>query len=607
MAKTYKKKTNKRRKTLRSKKYVGGVQRECPICCKDPKKICKFHIHKSQGAPPGSLINGPNYNTNAFYEDHIRTHPVCKYCPAPSAQEPSAQESLINRHYDTKALAEHLKEMHNDKYNVAQKIKTDLLDKNKTLITELNDNNIRQIGVLPELDMFYKQIAEKEMKMAEEKQKSQKPEKPTKTVAVKAEAAKAKVEALKAEKEAAEAEAKAKTAEEQRLKREEAEKRKAEEAAIQAAKAEEQEAIRKAAKIEADKAKKAAKKAAKAEAVETEFMGKEEELSKQLRAAQTVDEVVDIINNTLPQPPLEPLVPPQPELMPPLPPVKKINIKNIFKKRILDDKTDFYYKLKSFKFQQDIHGYILSLFPLLSCNTGTISNPSYYETVSLIIFITGILNRLFKVNIKLIIKGGKAAQMMLSAYGYSTCDINSDDIDILLIQENGHDREYLMDFAKQFAYLIQDRFIADNNKKISVLEPTEVNPNIYKISLFSNGYKPISDIDFKQDNSGFFTNESLMELPFIANYYGNQFELLYYLQNPKVFLEEKKHYLSIYENIIQKTHDGSKSCDCNVKNVDYECKRLCDYRTIMVEKFNKYIEPFEQLLTPKTLSATPAV
>lgn len=484
MAKTHKK-TNKRRKTLR-KKYVGGVQRECPICCKDPKKICKFHIYKSQGAPPGSLINGPNYNTNAFYEDHIRTHPICKYCPAPITQEPltqkplvhwslaqrllaqesSAQESLINRHYDTKALAEHLKEIHNDKYNVARKIKTDLLDKNKTLITELNDNNIRQIGVLPELDMFYKQIADKEMKMAEEenkKQKSQKPEKPTKTVAVKAEAdaAKAKAEALKAEKEAAAAAAKAKTAEEERLKREEAEKRKAEEAAIQAAKAEEQEAIRKAAKVEADKAKKAAKKAAKAEAErakEVEEMGKEEELSKQLRAAQTVDEVVDIINNTLPQPPLEPLVPPQPELMPPqpmlmppLPPVKKINIKNIFKKRILDDKTDFFYKLKNFKFQQDIHGYILSLFPLLSCNTGTISNPSYYETVSLIIFITGILNRWFqlnKVNIKLIIKGGKAAQMMLSAYGYSTCDINSDDIDILLIQENEHDRRIFNGFCQ---------------------------------------------------------------------------------------------------------------------------------------------------------------
>ncbi len=643
---TRKRKTN--RKKRKTKRYVGGAQKLCTVCCPDlskpnPKITCYYHT-KSEGAPPGTL-------TNVYYEDHIRTHPICKYCmdQEPLAQEPLAQglaPPLAHRHYDTKALAEHIKTKHSDKYKIAQNIKTDLLDKNKNLITELNNDNTRIIGVLPELDEFYKQITNKETKMAEEEMKKQRQQTAVKPKAKPDSAAKAKAKAdaeLKAKADA-EAEAKARVAEEQRLKREEADKRKAEklakEAKEQEAKAKEQEAIRKAAKAELDRANKAAKKAAKAEARELEQMGYEEDLSKQLRAAETVGEVINIINNLLPQPPVEPplpsvepplppvepplpsVEPPLPPVEPPLPPVKpplppveppseNINIKTIFKKKILNDDTDFYYKLKYNKFQLAIHNYILSMFPLLSCNTGTIHNASYYKTVSLIIFIVGILNMLFKLNkanIKLIIKGGKAAQMILSTYGYPKCDINSDDIDILLIQENGHDRTYLMDIAKQIAYLIQDRFIVNNNESVSILEPTEVNPNIYKISLFtSKGFKPISDIDFKYDNSGFFTNESLMEFPLNANYYGNEFGLLYYFQNPKVFLEEKKHYLAIYENIIQKTHDGSKSCDCNVKNTDYDCKAVCNYRLLMVEKFKKYIEPFEQLLRPKTPSATPDV
>jgi hypothetical protein len=624
---TRKRKTN--RKKRKTKRYVGGAQKLCTVCCPDlskpnPKITCYYHT-KSEGAPPGTL-------TNVYYEDHIRTHPICKYCmdQEPLAQEPLAQglaPPLAHRHYDTKALAEHIKTKHSDKYKIAQNIKTDLLDKNKNLITELNNDNTRIIGVLPELDEFYKQIANKETKMAEEELKKQRQQ--TVVKAKPDSAAKAKVKAdaeLKAKADAKEeAELKARVAEENKLKFEEAKKRKAEKEAIEAAKAkeqeakaEEQEAIRKAAKAEADRAKKAAKKAAKAEARELEQMGQEEELSKQLHVAQTVDEVIDIINNTLPQPPLPPVEPPLPPVEPPLPPVepplppvkppsKNIIIKTIFEKKKLNDNTNFYYKLKNFNFQLAIHDYILSMFPLLSCNTGTIHNASYYKTVSLIIFIVGILNMLFKLNkanIKLIIKGGKAAQMMLSTYGYPSCDINSDDIDILLIQENGHDREYLMDIARQIAYLIKDRFINDNNESISILEPTEVNPNIYKISMkTSNGYKPISDIDFKYDNSGFFTKESFMEFSLNANYYGNEFGLLYYFQNPIVFLEEKKHYLAIYENIVQKTHDGSKSCDCNVKNMDYDCNAVCNYRTLMVEKFKKYIEPFERLLRPNTPSA----
>ena len=613
---TRKRKTN--RKKRQTKRYIGGAQKLCEVCCPDPTKpnpkiTCYYHTYKSEGAPTGTLTNGPNYNTNAFYEDHIRTHPICKYCLAqdPLAKETLAQDPLAYRHYDTKALAAHIQNIHPDKYKIAEKIKTNLFD-NKNLIAELNSDNTSIIGILPGLDEFYKQIADKETKMAEEEIKKQRQQNAVKPKA-KAEAnvesaAKAKADAeakAKAEAEAeAEAELKARIAEEQRIKREEADKRKAEKLAMEAAKAKEQEAIKNAAKAEADRAKKAAKKAAKAEARELAQMGQEEELSKQLHAAQTVDKVIDIINNTLPIPPVEQLMPPLPPMIPPLPPVK-IDLKNILKKRKLNDKTDLLYKLKNFTFQLDIHEYILSTFPLISCNTGTMSNKSYYEIVSLIIFITGLLNMLFKVNnidIKLIIKGGKAAQMMLSTYGYSECDIKSDDIDILLVQENGYDREYLMDFAKQFANLI--KYIFDN-EPISILNPAaDINPNIYKISFSeSNEFKPISDIDFKYDDSGFFANDKIMELPLQVNYYGNVFYLLYYLQNPKTFLEEKKHYLAIYENIVQKTHDGKKSCDCNAKITDYDCHVACNYRLVMAEKFKKYIAPFEQLLRPKTPSA----
>jgi PleD family two-component response regulator len=64
------------------------------------------------------------------------------------------------------ALADHIKENHNDKFIIAQRIKPGF--DNKNLIDELKANNPAFIGVLPEITKFYENISKAE-KEAEQK------------------------------------------------------------------------------------------------------------------------------------------------------------------------------------------------------------------------------------------------------------------------------------------------------------------------------------------------------------------------------------------------------------------------------------------------------
>jgi len=78
------------------------------------------------------------------------------------------------------------------------------------------------------------------------------------------------------------------------------------------------------------------------------------------------------------------------------------------------------------------------------------------------------------------------------------------------------------------------------------------------------------------------------------------------LQSPQTFLAEKQHYLSIYENIIQKISTiKDKECNCetdktenktNSKDFDYDCHITCKFREMMIPKFQKYIVPFQELV-----------
>ena len=69
--------------------------------------------------------------------------------------------------------------------------------------------------------------------------------------------------------------------------------------------------------------------------------------------------------------------------------------------------------------------------------------------------------------------------------------------------------------------------------------------------------------------------------------------MLFYHQSLEAFIAEKKYYLQIYDNIIQKKNE-TENCDCADIH-DHECSQICDYRNKMLDKFHKYINPLEQI------------
>ena len=128
-------------------------------------------------------------------------------------------------------------------------------------------------------------------------------------------------------------------------------------------------------------------------------------------------------------------------------------------------------------------------------------------------------------------------------------------------------------------------------------------PEIDQRTGFPNGnydYIPLSDIDFKEVNidNNFFSPENIVS--FTSSWRTNNdnneytFNLLYYHQNLEAFIAEKKHYMKIYNETIQQTPDGV-NCNCSNEIIN-ECKRVCGYRDLMLEKFNKYIIPLEHVL-----------
>jgi hypothetical protein len=100
--KKYKKKTskrhfNKRKTSKRRFNKKGGVQKKCDICG------VAFHMTGTVGAPPKSQLFGAE-----LFEDHIKTHPICKYCNA--------------KHLDVNRLIEHIRLEHPDNYNTEDNI-----------------------------------------------------------------------------------------------------------------------------------------------------------------------------------------------------------------------------------------------------------------------------------------------------------------------------------------------------------------------------------------------------------------------------------------------------------------------------------------------------
>ena len=137
---------------------------------------------------------------------------------------------------------------------------------------------------------------------------------------------------------------------------------------------------------------------------------------------------------------------------------------------------------------------------------------------------------------------------------------------------------------------------------MSLLVPTNprlTNKNIVKISFVDAGrFIPLSDMDIKPVESEYLQGENIITSEKVWHVYSGKkkvytYNLLFYHQTLDAFIAEKKHYLQIYDNTIQKKNE-TEVCDCD-KTHDYECSQICDYRNKMLEKFRKYIEPLERL------------
>jgi hypothetical protein len=562
MKKTQNKKRIKHKKT---RKYKGGenkcgTQTECPIC----SGCYKSFYNKTIPLPGVSLCNCPNYGDSfhAYYEDHVRTHPLCIYC--------STQQMNLN------ILADHIKEKHNDKFIIAQRIKPGF--DNKNLIDELKANNPAFIGVLPEITKFYENISkaekEAEQKLIKKAKQANAAEEKIKAASEK-KAAKELEESIRVKKaeEKAEEEAKKKEAlkEEQRIKREQAEAKKA----LALAKANEEKALA----LEKEKEEKAKKALLKKE-------NKNMEIEDALSRATNIDDIIVILESaeTTPELELEPIVQ-SPIFLPPL--IKNTNaIPNLFP------------YMKHFKF-----------------NNVFIDYQNAYKNINYcVMFNIGIINAYLKINeinLKFILKGGKVAQMLLANAPSrapkvpfkNECIENfcSNDIDILMVQDGVYDRDFLLQVAKQFADNIQNAF-----GSVSILDPSSpelLNKNIIKVSYtypgtlakfdnvkgeiyFPNEFIPICDIDCSKNNSNFFND--IVET--YKMWDGNH--LLYYHQSRESFIAEKRHYYDVYKEISQNMPDSEKVCDCSKHPVDAECKPTCSYRNVMLQKFKRYLDYF---------------
>lgn len=609
--------TNKRKKIVKQtcltkkKRFgkKGGVQNQCQVCGQF------FHLKGTIGAPTRSDdIN--------LYENHIKTHPKCNYCDV----------RVLNKN----ELIKHLLKNHKDKYNIA---KTIIFDE-KNLLNSIDKIDLidKFISTNMTIDDFFTRIENKEKsneKKAAEKAKKAEQEEQKRLQMEKEEAKKIAKQTAIAE----QARIKAEQAEQERLKKEQERIRQAEIRSKKEAENAEKDKLAKIEeekkreaerleKLEADRIKKAAKRVAKDVAIaerELTGMGQEDILSTEveiaLRNAQTVEDVIEIVeskaNNTS-------------EIAPTS--VKPIKIDLL--KMLSREEFNI---INSMGFQQQIALNMTRLFPVTKCFSEEINKLTNKENKfneykfinNLILFLVGLFNFKFinkNIDVKMIIKGGKGAQMILSSYGYYKnqikCDITSDDIDILLVQEQGYNRELLFTVAKQFSELIK-RFVDSSdveNQLVSIKEPIidAFNPNVFKISYINKSnppnikYNVVSDIDFKKVETEFFDINNIEGLGFPNeydlyglqyNYYNYSFNLRYLLQSPQAFLSEKQYYLSIYDNIIQKssTTEG-KLCDCtNIieegqQGFDYDCYMACKVREMMIPKFQKYIQPFQQLV-----------
>jgi hypothetical protein len=171
--------------------------------------------------------------------------------------------------------------------------------------------------------------------------------------------------------------------------------------------------------------------------------------------------------------------------------------------------------------------------------------------------------------LKLVFKGGRAAQMILPAGTH----FESDDTDVLIMSSNPfHNTDFLRSIAFEIANLFQFPDITYSTGGLK-------NPNIIKIAYFGpSGTLPISDIDIKYPELSQFYQDIQTEQKT-----WNYMPLIYYHQSSKSFFDEKKYIHSIY------TDPKYKSCECDIMPHTPECAKICGERQFYLNKFSKYM------------------
>ena len=233
------------------------------------------------------------------------------------------------------------------------------------------------------------------------------------------------------------------------------------------------------------------------------------------------------------------------------------------------------------KFSKNTDKYLDFFDKFSMLDTYTFSKIYHIETIILVL--TGIINMRIE-GYKIILKGGKGLQMEFRRQKH-TMRIVTDDIDLLIHPIGEYNEAEAKKVAHEFAQIV----LAIINQiyvsgEFSILpEEKSINKYIVKMSYLSpEGYKAISDVDFKKDTQDFFTDEKLSETRFYLKNKNTKTNLLYYHQSLDAFINEKKEIKQIYDK-----------CDCTKMDLTEGCKQLCKDKDWMLVKLSKY-EPIIQ-------------
>lgn len=217
-----------------------------------------------------------------------------------------------------------------------------------------------------------------------------------------------------------------------------------------------------------------------------------------------------------------------------------------------------------------LRGFLLEAVPtyrLKNPNTdkSMINLHEYMDELCKIFVCVGIITKLIqnKTNYQILTKGGKAAQILLTKNPYIGHESN--DIDISLLPLGTYDKEYMRKHAKNIGYLIM--YLCNDSGKLSMIEGSSVNPDIIKISYVVrkewNLYEPLMDIDIKPvpDPIKTYINPRNL-IYFNANGTRLSSIILYALQTPQNFVDEKIFYKTYYEHLYSMKCNNTRSAEC---------------------------------------------